>query len=140
MASGRCGGPGRLMPTRQPLPSHPAPTSPRRALRAAVILLACLGAGAAQAAAPYRGRSVDSVLDELAAAANVQLVYTSAVVPATATVTAEPSAGPALEAIDQVLAPLGLKLQRVEARIYSVVPAQEPKRSSTAAPPGTAGV
>ena len=105
-----------------------------------MVLLACLGANAAQAAAPYRGRSVDAVLDELAAAADVQLVYTSAVVPATATVTAEPTAGPALEAIAQVLAPLGLKLQRIQGRIYSVVPEQESKRSSAAAPPATAAV
>ena len=55
------------MPTRQPPPSHRAPVSPCRALRAAAGLLACLGASAALAAAPYRGRSVDSVLDELAA-------------------------------------------------------------------------
>jgi len=87
-----------------------------------VVLLACLGASAAQAAAPYRGRSVDAVLDELATAANVQLVYTSAVIPATATVTAEPSAGPAIEVIAQVLAPLGLKLQRIQGRIYSIAP------------------
>ena len=122
------------MPTRQPRPSHRASTAPRRALRAAVALLACLGVNAVQAAAPYRGRSVDAVLDELAAAANVQLVYTSAVVPATATVGIEPSAGPALEAIAQVLTPLGLKLQLIEGRIYSVVPAKESKRPSAAAP------
>ena len=123
------------MPTRQPRPFHRAPTAPSRALRAAVVLLACLGASAAQAAAPYRGRSVDSVLDELATAANVQLVYTSAVVPATATVAAEPSAGPAIEVMAQVLAPLGLKLQRIQGRIYSVVPENESQRSSAAAPP-----
>jgi hypothetical protein len=99
-----------------------------------VALLAWLGVNAVQAAAPYRGRSVDAVLDELAAAANVQLVYTSAVVPATATVGTEPSAGPALEAITQVLTPLGLKLQRIEGRIYSVVPDKESKRPSTAVP------
>jgi len=122
------------MPTRQPRPFHRASTTPRRALRTAVALLACLGANAVHAAAPYRGRSVDAVLDELAAAANVQLVYTSAVVPATATVGTEPSAGPALEAIAQVLTPLGLKLQRIEGRIYSVVPEKEATGSSAGAP------
>ncbi len=122
------------MPTRQPRPRPRAPTAPRLAFRAAAVLLACLGASALQAAAPYRGRSVDSVLEELAATASVQLVYTSAVVPATAIVGSEPSAGPALEAIAQILAPLGLELQRIEGRVYSVVPARESKRAPTAAP------
>jgi len=122
------------MPSRQPRPRPRAPTAPRLAFRAAAVLLACLGASALQAAAPYRGRSVDSVLEELAATASVQLVYTSAVVPATAIVGSEPSAGPALEAIAQILAPLGLELQRIEGRVYSVVPARESKRAPTAAP------
>ena len=103
-----------------------------------VVLLACLGVSAVQAAAPYSGRAVDAVLDELAAAANVQLVYTSAVVPATATVATEPSAGPALEAIAQVLTPLGLQLQRIEGRVYSIVPAKESKDTAASAPPPSA--
>ena len=122
------------MPTRQPRPCYRATPAPPRTLRAAVAVVACLGASLVQAAAPYRGRSVDAVLDELAAAANLQLVYTSAVVPATATVVTEPSAGPALEAIAQVLIPLGLKLRRIEGRIYAVVPEKEAKGPANAAP------
>ncbi len=121
------------MPTRQPRPPPPASIYPRRAPCSAVVLLACLGVNAVQAAAPYRGRAVDDVIDELAAAANVQLVYTSAVVPFTAVVATEPSAGPALERLTQVLASLGLKLQRVEGRVYSVVPAAQAKDPSTSA-------
>ncbi len=78
------------MPIRQPRPFSCASTAPRRAACAAVALLACLGVNAAQAAAPYRGRAVDAVLDELATAADVQLVYTSAVVPGATVVAVEP--------------------------------------------------
>jgi hypothetical protein len=129
------------MPTRQPRLLYRASITPGRALSAALALLACLGVNAVQAAAPYRGRTVDDVLDELAAAARLQLVYTSAVIPATATVTAEPSAGPALESIAQILAPLGLKLQPIEGRIYAVVPATDLQAAPRSAPalPGTRG-
>ncbi len=98
-----------------------------------MALLAYLGINAAQAAAPYRGRAVDAVLDELATAADIQLVYTSAVVPVSTVVDVEPSPGPALETLMQVLAPLGLKLQRVEGRVYSIVPVSESPDSSTTA-------
>ena len=98
-----------------------------------MAVLACLGVNAAQAAAPYRGRAVDAVLDELATAADVQLVYTSAVVPVSTIVDVEPSPGPALETLMQVLAPLGLKLQRVEGRVYSIVPVSQSPDSSTTA-------
>jgi hypothetical protein len=102
-----------------------------------VVWIASCIACTAAAAAPYRGRPVSAALDELAAAGQLQLVYTSAVVPPAAIVTTEPVAGPALEAIAQVLSPLGLQLQRIEGRIYSVVPQREPAApaSATAAIP-----
>ena len=103
-------------------------------LRAALALTALLAAVSAMAAAPYRGRPVDAVLAELAAAGDFQLIYTSASIPAAATVAAEPAAGPALEVAAQVLAALDLKLQRVQGNIYSIVPRADP-----APPPALAG-
>src|SRR5512139_4177910 len=99
-------------------------------------ILAGLACDVALAAAPYRGRPVEQVLDELARAANLQLVYTSAVVPPATVVAIEPTPGPPQEAIVQVLAPLGLQLQRIEGRIYSVVPQREPPAPASA--PATA--
>ena len=96
-------------------------------------ILAGPACDSAMAAAPYRGRPVEQVLDELARAANLQLIYTSAVVPPAAVVAVEPAPGPPQEAITQVLAPLGLQLQRIEGRIYSVVP-QRDARAATSAP------
>jgi hypothetical protein len=94
--------------------------------------------GVALAAAPYRGQPVEQVLDELARAANLQLIYTSAVVPPTAVVTVEPTPGPPQETIAQVLAPLGLQLQHIEGRIYSVVPEfASPPTPSPATVPAT---
>ena len=128
------------MPSRQPRVFRRASNQPRRTLRAALALMALLGAVAAHAAPPYRGRPVDAVLGELAAAGNFQLIYTSAVVPPSAKVAAEPTAGPALEVVAQLLAPLGLKLQRVEGRIYSIVPRADPAdpRTAAASAPATA--
>ena len=121
------------MPTRQPRDLRRAQNSLRRRLHASVGVTALFGALAAHAAAPYRGRPVDAVLGELATTGEFQLIYTSAVVPSSARVAVEPTAGPALEVVAQVLAPLGLKLQRVEGRIYSVVPQAGPDHSRTTA-------
>ena len=104
-------------------------------LAAVVCVLAGPACNLAQAAAPYRGRPVQQVLDELASAGSLQLIYTSAVVPPAAVVTVEPTPGPPQEAIAQVLATLGLRLQRVEGRIYSIVP--EGKSAAAAAAPTT---
>ena len=77
----------------------------------------------AAAAGTYRGRSVDSALRELAAAGEFQLVYTSELVPADRDGRrANRAAGPPLEVIAQVLAPLGLELRRVDGRTYAIVP------------------
>ena len=127
------------MPTRPPRALRRASTATRRSFRAALVVTALFGALAALAAAPYRGRPVDAVLGELAATGEFQLIYTSAVVPSSARVAVEPTAGPALEVVAQVLAPLGLKLQRVEGRIYSVVPQAGPGDSRATAATAAAG-
>ena len=117
------------------------PRLPRRASIKGVSLAVLAACGAvtvasgAYAAAPFRGRPVQAVLAELAAAGNLQLVYTSAVVPPTAIQATEPTAGPALESIAQVLAPLGLQLRRVEGNIYSIVPQAEPTTPAVRALP-----
>jgi len=95
-------------------------------------LVVCASCGvAAHAAAPYAGRPVDTALRELAAEARVQLVYTSALVPATAVVAREPQAASPLEAIEHVIAPLGLALQPIDGRTYALV------RTTAAAPVAT---
>jgi hypothetical protein len=105
--------------------------TPRRVLRTLVGLLACTVAGSAWAAAPYRGRAASAVIDELATAGHIQLVYTSAVVPAAAAIAVEPAPGPPLAVLDEVLSGMGLRLQQVEGRIYSIVPG---RRTGAAAP------
>ncbi|MGL6224037.1 MAG: TonB-dependent receptor plug domain-containing protein, partial [Steroidobacteraceae bacterium] len=117
------------------------PRLPRRASIKGVSLAVLAACGAltvtngAYAAAPFRGRPVQAVLTELAAAGNLQLVYTSAVVPPTAIQATEPTAGSALESIAQVLAPLGLQLRRAEGNIYSIVPQAEPTTPAVRALP-----
>jgi hypothetical protein len=123
------------MPTRQ---HHPCPCAsfPRYAPPCAALIL-WLCATLAQAAAPYLGRPVDTVLRELAAAGSFQLVYTSALVPESLQVAREPSAGPALEVVAQVIAPFGLQLQRVDARTYAIVRGDEAERTAAAVPAPT---
>jgi hypothetical protein len=121
------------MPTRQPI-RRPCATVPRTTLLCSALVGLWLCASPAQAAPPYRGRTVDSVLRELAAGSNFQLVYTSALVPASALVASEPAAGPAIEVVAQVIAPLGLQLQRVDGRTYAIVA----EHSQAAAAPAAA--
>jgi hypothetical protein len=127
------------MPTRHPIPRSCA-TVPRTRLLCSALAGLWLCASAAQAAPPYRGRAVDSVLRELAASGDFQLVYTSALVPDTALVAHEPAAGPALEVVAQVIAPLGLQLQRIDGRTYAIVTDRSPPAAArvpanTAPPP-----
>lgn len=77
--------------------------------------------GPLHAAPPYAGRSLDAVLHELAAAGGVQLVYTSELVPPQVSVAREPTPGPPLEAIAQVLVPAGLALRHVSGQTYAIV-------------------
>ncbi len=119
----------RLRPSR-PHAAHRS--TPRVRLRRVVsVVLACVSLQA-MAAAPYAGRPVDLALRELAGAAGVQLVYTTELVPASATVASEPAAGPPLEGIAQVIAPLGLQLRRLDGRSYALVRTdQRPDPSAT---------
>ncbi|HET9692983.1 MAG TPA: hypothetical protein VFP48_01270, partial [Steroidobacteraceae bacterium] len=91
-------------------------------------------APAALGAPPYAGRSLDETLHELAADGDLQLVYTSALVPAGSTVAREPSVGPPLETITAVLAQAGLALERIDERTYAIVRAPR----SPAVPAATA--
>jgi hypothetical protein len=118
------------MPTRKSSTVFDAQATPRCVTDALVGLVACAIAGSAWAAAPYRGRAVSAVIDELAAAGRVQLVYTSAVVPPATAVAVEPAAGPPLDVLAQVLRGLGLELQLVEGRIYSIVPERNPSAAA----------
>src|SRR5262245_3687912 len=97
-----------------------------RLLLAAVALVAGIAHG--QIAQPLVGQSVQAVLDELRAA-GAPLVYSSALVPGTLTVSAEPLATEPLEVAREVLAPHGLAV-RVEAGAWLVV------RAEVAAAPG----
>ncbi|HEX9208598.1 MAG TPA: TonB-dependent receptor [Steroidobacteraceae bacterium] len=87
---------------------------------AACLVLAAVPAVVAAAGA-YVGRSLDSALHELAESGHFQLVYTSELVPADAIVHREPGTGQPLDVVAQLLAPLGLELQRVDARTYAIV-------------------
>jgi hypothetical protein len=80
----------------------------------------------AWARAPYTGQSLYVALRDLSAAAGVQLVYSTQLVPPTARVEREPLAATPLEAIGQLLAPRGLALQPVDAHTYAVVRASGP--------------
>ncbi|MGI9246796.1 MAG: TonB-dependent receptor plug domain-containing protein [Steroidobacteraceae bacterium] len=77
-------------------------------------------------------------LQELAAAARVQLVYTTEIVPASAIVRREPVGSTPLEAIAQVVVPLGLSLRRIDSRTYALVrsaTAPDPASTAAATPP-----
>ncbi len=61
--------------------------------------------------AAYRGRTVQSVLDELRAA-GLPLVYSSNLVPADLTVESEPAAADPLDKVREILAPYSLTVER----------------------------
>lgn len=114
------------------MPSFPSPIQHRNAAThsrsgsrhlvrfAAWLLLAAIPA-VSMAAGAYVGRSLDAALRELAESGRFQLVYTSELVPAAATIGREPSSGQPLEVVAQLLSPLGLELRRVDARTYAIV-------------------
>ena len=60
-------------------------------MRARLMLVLWLAASAASAAAPYAGRPLQDVLRELSRD-GINFIYNTELVPATLTVTAEPSA------------------------------------------------
>jgi outer membrane receptor protein involved in Fe transport len=90
--------------------------------------LVVMGAVRAQPAAPYVGRSVQAVIDELRAS-GTPLVYSTNLLPASVLVTAEPSSREPLAIAREVLAPHGLAL-REAAGSWLVV------RASAAPPTG----
>ena len=105
--------------------------SPARPRLASVALLRRAGlavaasmigfATATGAAPPYLGQPVESALRQLATSAGLQLVYSSALVPADLVVRAEPAAASPLEAIGQILAASGLALKQIDEGTYAVV-------------------
>jgi hypothetical protein len=78
-------------------------------------------ATATGAVPPYLGQPVESALRELAASAGLQLIYTSALVPADLLVRHEPEATSSLAAIGQILAAAGLALRQIDERTYAIV-------------------
>jgi hypothetical protein len=88
-----------------------------RSLLAAVALAAGVAHG--QVAPPLLGRTVQSVIEELRAA-GAPLVYSSSLVPATLTVSAEPQATEPLQLAREILAPHGLAV-RAEGGAWLVV-------------------
>ena len=100
--------------------SRSSASSPRARVAVLALIAGLCAAPAALAHPPYAGRTLDDALHELAAAGGLQLVYTAELVPPGATVAREPSAGPPLEAIAQVLEPAGLALERIDDRTFAI--------------------
>lgn len=107
------------------------------AARAAVLL--ALLAETALAAAPYRGRPLSNVLNEVGTT-EMRLVYSSELIPAGLRVAVEPTAtgGPAL--VEQLLAPHGLAAEHVGGIVYAVVRSKSPSPPGGVPPPPTGGL
>src|SRR5262245_4120075 len=88
----------------------------------------------AQGAGPYRGRSVQSVLDELRAA-GLPIVYATNLLPGTLQVEVEPASSEPLEVAREILRPHGLAL-REQAGVWLVVRGEAPP----APPPASVAV
>jgi hypothetical protein len=105
-------------------PARPR-SAPVELLRHAAVAVASSMLGlyslVADAAPPYLGRPVETVLRELAAQGDLQLVYTREQVPAERLITREPQATTPLEAIREVLASSGFELRHMDGRTYAVV-------------------
>jgi hypothetical protein len=94
-----------------------------RSLLAAVALAAGVAHG--QVGPPLLGRTVQSVVEELRAA-GAPFVYSNSLLPATLTVSAEPSATEPLELAREILRPHGLTV-RAEAPGSSSAPKRLPR-------------
>jgi outer membrane cobalamin receptor len=110
------------------------------AVRAARILAciaaACACAPSAIAAPPYAGRALEEALRDVAGNA-LRLVYNSELVPPDARVAREPPAGAVEAVLAALLAPHGLRLERVGPSTYAVVRVPEtPPAPAAALPPG----
>lgn len=105
--------------------------------KTAALLLAATFAVVANAAAPYLGKSVVAVLEELRAQGN-QIAYSNILVPVDLEVTVEPTASAPMSAILEILELYGLTLQP-DRGVYLVVRAPRPepplRQSGVAAQP-----
>jgi len=91
---------------------------PRAVAACAVTLVAC--AAALAAGPPYRGRPVGDVLREIEAR-GLNLIYSSETVPPSLRVVVEPDATAPLGLLQQVLAPHGLRPERIGEDRYAIV-------------------
>ena len=105
-------------------------------LLAVLALPVCWCSAPAVAAAPYAGRPLAEVLQELAAR-GLKLVYSSEAVPGDLRVMREPSGGTPAEVLGEVLAPHGLRAKRVGADTYAIVPAKPRSGAEATRPAGS---
>jgi hypothetical protein len=94
-------------------------------LRAAACVAASLWSAWAVAGAPYSGRPLAEVLQDLGEQ-GLHLVYSSETVPASLQVTREPSGTTPRAILDEVLAPHGLRARRAGGDTYAIVRAKSP--------------
>jgi len=115
-------------------PAHSPDRPPKHLFRdAALTLVLAALTCAAQAAAPYAGRTLDDVLREFSSR-GLQLIYNQELVPPNLRVWHEPKAGSDEAVLQQLLAEQGLQAKRVGEGIYAVVRADDPKPEVAAAP------
>lgn len=86
-----------------------------------IAMLVCWCSAPAAAGTGYVGRPLTDALQDLAAR-GLKLVYSSETVPDHLRVTREPSGNTPAEVLGEVLAPHGLRAQRVGAETYAIVP------------------
>jgi hypothetical protein len=90
----------------------------------------------ALAAAPYAGRPLQEVLQEISGR-GLQLVYSTDLVPPSLVVQREPAAGSDLALLQQLLAEQGLRAERVGEGVYAVVRAPATADAAAPGPPAT---
>ena len=128
------------MPPHRPISCRTAtlilPTTGRVAYGTAVLLWSAVAFGAGP---PYQGRPVDDVLRDLESR-GLHLIYSSETVPASLKVRAEPAGTTPVAILEQVLAPHGLRPDRVGADTYAIVRAARPAAptAATSQPPAPA--
>jgi hypothetical protein len=113
----------------------PEPNQAKRsrpaALRVALAAAAALWSAAGSAGPPYSGRPLDDVLREFVQH-GLHLVYSTETVPQSLLVTSEPSAGTALEVLQELLAQHGLQARPVGGDTYAIVRQDEPSTTGVA--------
>ncbi len=98
------------------------------------VLLFALAPAAAQASAPYAGRSLDDVLRELSSR-GLQLIYNRELVPPQLRVAKEPAPGPDVDVLAQVLAEHGLEARVVDDGIFAIVRRESAPAKPASTPP-----